>query len=88
MKLLEENLGKTFSDMNHSNVLLGQSPKAKEIKVKVNKWDQIKFISSAQYRMKGNMKRKGLAIILAFCFTCNNKKSRLRYATGTLELVT
>ena len=58
MKLLEENLGKTFSDMNHSNVLLGQSPKAKEIKVKVNKWDQIKFISSAKYRMKGNMKRK------------------------------
>ena len=45
MKLLEENLGKTFSGMNHSNVLLGQSPKAKEIKVKVNKWDQIKFIS-------------------------------------------
>ena len=45
MKLLEENLGKTFSDMSHSNVFLGQSPKAKEIKVKVNKWDQIKFIS-------------------------------------------
>ena len=25
---LEENIGKTFSDMNHTNDLLGQSPKA------------------------------------------------------------
>ena len=29
IKLLEENIGKTFSDINHSNVFLGQSPKAK-----------------------------------------------------------
>ena len=28
LKLLEENIGKTFSDINHTNVLLGQSPKA------------------------------------------------------------
>ena len=32
IKLLEENTGKTFSDINHSNDFLGQSPKAKEIK--------------------------------------------------------
>ena len=34
IKLLEENTGKTFSDINHSNVFLGQSPKAIEIKAK------------------------------------------------------
>ena len=34
LKLLEENMGKTFSDINHTNVLLGQSPKAIEIKTK------------------------------------------------------
>ena len=34
IKLLEENLGKTFSHINHTNVLLGQSPKAMEIKNK------------------------------------------------------
>ena len=34
IKLLEENIGQTFSDINHSNVLLGQSPKAIEIKAK------------------------------------------------------
>ena len=32
IKLLEENIGKTFSDINHSNVFLGQCPKAKETK--------------------------------------------------------
>ena len=37
IKLLEENIGKTFSDINHSDVFLGQSPIAKEIKAKINK---------------------------------------------------
>jgi len=37
VKLWEENVGKTFSDTNHTNVFLGQSPKAKEIKAKINK---------------------------------------------------
>ena len=37
IKHLEENIGKTFSDINHSNVFLGQSPKAIEIKGKINK---------------------------------------------------
>ena len=45
IKLLEENIGKTFSDINHTNVFLGQSPKAIEIKAKINKWDLIKLIS-------------------------------------------
>ena len=33
-KLLEENIGKTFSDTKWTNVFLGQSPKAIEIKTK------------------------------------------------------
>ena len=37
IKLLEENIGKTFSDINRSDVFLGQSPKAKEIKGKINR---------------------------------------------------
>ena len=45
IKLLEENIGKTFSNMNHINVFLGQSPKAIKIKAKINKWDLIKLIS-------------------------------------------
>ena len=32
IKLLEEDIGKTFSDISHTNVSLGQSSKATEIK--------------------------------------------------------
>ena len=39
IKLLEGNIGKAFSDINHTDILLGQSPKAIEIKAKRNKWD-------------------------------------------------
>ena len=50
IKHLEENISKTFSDINHNNVILGQSPKAIEIKAKINKWDLIKLTSFAQQR--------------------------------------
>ena len=43
IKLLEESISKTFSDINHINAFLGQSPKATEIKI--NKWDLIKLTS-------------------------------------------
>ena len=36
IKLLEENIGKTFSDINHINVLSGQYPRAIELKPKIN----------------------------------------------------
>ena len=42
-KLLKENIGKNFSDINHTNFLLGQFPKVIEIKTKINKWDLIKL---------------------------------------------
>ena len=37
IKLLEENISKIFSDINHTNVFLGQFPKAIEIKIRINK---------------------------------------------------
>ena len=43
IKLLAENTGKTSFDTNHTKVLLGWSPKAIEIKAKINKWHLIKF---------------------------------------------
>ena len=45
IKLLEESIGKTFSDINCTYVFLGQCPKAKEIKTKINKRDLIKLRS-------------------------------------------
>jgi len=43
IKLLEENRGKTFSDINLTNVFSGQSSKATEIKPKINQWDVVKL---------------------------------------------
>ena len=37
IKLLEENIGKTFLAINCSNIFLDHSPKTREIKAKVNK---------------------------------------------------
>ena len=45
IELLEENIGKTFSDTNLTNVFSGQSPKATEIRAKINPWDLIKLPS-------------------------------------------
>ena len=45
IKLLEENTGKTFSDINLANVFSGQAPKATEIKATINQRDLIKLTS-------------------------------------------
>ena len=45
IKLLEENMGKTLSDINHSRILYDKSPRVTEIKAKINKWDLIKLKS-------------------------------------------
>ena len=45
-KLLEENIGKTLSDINHCRILYDPPPRILEIKAKINKWDLIKIKSS------------------------------------------
>ena len=45
IKLLEENIGKTLSDKNHSKIFYDPPPRVMEIKAKVNKWDLIKLKS-------------------------------------------
>ena len=42
IKFLEEHIGKTLSDINHSKILYDPPPRVMEIKAKINKWDQIK----------------------------------------------
>ena len=44
-KLLEENIGKTISDINHSRILQDPPPRVMEIKAKINKWDLMKLKS-------------------------------------------
>ena len=45
MKLLEENIGRTLYDINHSKILFDPPPREMEIKTKINKWDLMKLKS-------------------------------------------
>ena len=45
IKLLEEDLGKTLSNINHRRILYDPPPRILEIKAKINKWDLIKIKS-------------------------------------------
>ena len=42
IKLLEENIDRTFHDINQRKILYDPPPKVMEIKTKANKWDLIK----------------------------------------------
>ena len=48
IKLIEKNIGKTLSDINHSRILYDSPPRVMEIKAKINKWDLIKIKTFAQ----------------------------------------
>ena len=43
IQLLEENIGKTLSDINHIRILYDPPPRILEIKAKINKWNIIKL---------------------------------------------
>ena len=45
IKLLEENIGRTLTDINHSKILYDPPPRIMEIKAKINKWSLIKLKS-------------------------------------------
>ena len=55
IKLLEENIGRTLSDINRSNIFFNPSPRVMEIKTNVNKWYLIKLKSFLH--SKGNHKQ-------------------------------
>ena len=45
IRLLEENIGRTFNYINQSKILYDPPPRVTEIKTKANKWDLIKLKS-------------------------------------------
>ena len=45
IKVLEENSGRKISDIPCSNIFTDMSPKARDIKERINKWDPIKLKS-------------------------------------------
>ena len=55
IKLLEENMGRTLSDINHSKILYDPSPRILEIKAKINKLYLIKL--KKNFHNEGNYKQ-------------------------------
>ena len=45
IKLLEENIGRTLYDINHSKLLFDPHPREMDIKTKIDKWDLMKHKS-------------------------------------------
>ena len=45
IKVLEENIGRKISDIPRSNILTDMSPKARDIKERINKWHLIEIKS-------------------------------------------
>ena len=45
IKVLEENIGSQISDIPRRNIVTDMSPKARDIKERINKWDLIKLKS-------------------------------------------
>ena len=59
IKLLEENIGSTLFDINHSKIFFDPPPRVMEIKTKINKWDLMKLKSFCIAKeTTNNMKRQ------------------------------
>ena len=58
IKLLEENIGRTLYDINHSKILFDPPPREMEIKTKINKWDLMKLKSVCTAKETINKKKR------------------------------
>ena len=58
IKVLEQNIGRKISDIPFSNIFTDMSPKARNIKERINKWDLIKIKSFCTVN-ENNVKMKG-----------------------------
>ena len=43
IEVLEENISRKILDIASSNIFINMSPRARDIKERINKWDLIKF---------------------------------------------
>ena len=56
IKVLEENIGRKISDIPPSNIFTNMSPRARDIKERINKWDRIKIKSFFTAKKKTALK--------------------------------
>ena len=59
IKTLEKKAGKDLSDLSRSNFLLDTSPKARELKAKMNYWDLMNKKNASAQQRKQSKKLKG-----------------------------
>ena len=57
IKVLQENIGRKISDIPHSNSFINMSPRARDIKERINNWDLIKIKSFCMAK-ENSSKRK------------------------------
>ena len=60
IKVLEENIGRKISDVPHTNIFIDMSlsPRARDIKERINKWDLITMKSFCTSKENSKMKRE------------------------------
>ena len=71
IKLLEENRGRTLSDINHSKIPCDPPPRVMEIKTKINKWYIIKLKIFSQQRKLSVQFSSFAQSCLTLCDTMN-----------------
>ena len=55
IKLLEENIGRVLSDINHSKIIFNPSLRIMEIKAQINKWDLLTSFCTARETINKNI---------------------------------
>ena len=74
IKVLEENIGRKISAIPHSYILTDMSPKARDIKERINKWDVIKIKSFCMAKENSiKMKREPTACENIFASDTSDK---------------
>ena len=77
IKLLEENIGRTLFDINHSKIFYNAPPRVLKIKTKINKWDLTKCKSSCTAKESINqVKRQPLEWEKTFANEATEKRNK------------
>ena len=77
-KLLEENIGRTLSDINHSKNFFDPPPRVMEIKTKINKWDLMKLQSFCTAKETINKMKTTLRMGENICKRINGERINLQ----------
>ena len=78
IKLLEENIGGTLFDINHSKIFFDPPPRVMEIKTKINIWDLMKLKSFSQQRRLQTRRKTTLRMEENICKQINGQRINLQ----------